>query len=52
MDSGYDKEDIYKFMEGKGIKWPRINPRNDAIVNPKTVNSDSILEHNTFGHES
>jgi transposase len=52
MDAGYDKEEIYMFLEEKGINKPRINPRKDAIVNPKTVRSDSILEHNKFGHDS
>jgi len=52
MDAGYDREEVYKFLEEKGINKPGINPRKDAIVNPKTVRSDSILEHNNFGHES
>ena len=52
MDAGYDREEVYKFLEEKGINKPGINPRKDAIVNPKTVRSDSILEHNKLGHES
>jgi hypothetical protein len=52
MDAGYDKEEVYKFLEEKGVKRPGINPRKDAIVNPKTVRSESILEHDKFGHES
>jgi len=52
MDAGYDKEEVYKFLEGKGVKKPGINPRKDAIVNPKSIRSDSILEHIKFGHES
>ena len=52
MDAGYDTEEVYKFLVEKGINKPGINPRKDAIVNPKTVRSDSILEHNKFGHDS
>jgi len=52
MDTGYDKEEVYKFLEEKGVKKPGINPRKDAIVNPKSVRSDSILEHIKFGHDS
>jgi hypothetical protein len=52
MDAGYDKEEVYKFLEEKGIIRPGINPRKDAIVNPKTIRSDSILGHDKFGHES
>ncbi len=51
MDGAYDKEDVFKFMKGKGMEMPGIKIRKNAIVKADTERGEFVLEFKKYGYD-
>ncbi len=50
MDGAYDKEEVFKFMKGKGIAMPGIKIRKNAVVKAGSNRAESVREFKKYGY--
>jgi hypothetical protein len=52
MDGAYDKEEVFKFLNEKGVAMPGIKIRKNAIVKAGSERAESVLEFKKYGYDS
>jgi hypothetical protein len=52
MDGAYDKEEVFKFLKGKGVNLPGIKVRKNAIVKAGSERAESVLQFQKYGYDS
>lgn len=52
MDGAYDKEEVFKFLKGKGVNLPGIKVRKNAIVKAGSERAESVLQFQKYGYNS
>ena len=52
MDGAYDKEEVFKFLKGKGVKLPGIKIRKNAVVKAGSERAESVLQFQKYGYNS
>lgn len=52
MDGTYDKEEVFKFLKGKGANLPGIKVRKNAIVKAGSERAESVLQFQKYGYNS
>ena len=52
MDGAYDKEEVFKFLKGKGVNLPGIEVRKNAIVKAGSERAESVLQFQKYSYNS